>query len=500
MKMTADKREISKINKRRDRYEIPDWQRQKVWTRSRKQLLIDSILRGWKLPKFYFLKISDDPEEFEVVDGQQRLSTIFEFFADELPLTEESMKEFGGPYYHDLKPKYSDGFDDFEIEFDVIEEANEAELKQFFQRLQLGLPLTASEQLNSEHSNLRDYCRQLAKHKFFTDKVSIRDYRYAHFDVAAKVAAIEIDGLEVGLRYDDLKKVFASQASFSDKTKVAQRLQQTFDYLNKMFPEKTPLLRNRTVTQSLATLVARVVYSGKGSGYEKKLAEFFSNFMNELAVQVELGPNATDQDYILFQKSVTANVRSAARARYEVLLRKMLAFDPIFFDIIGSGAMSESGMSNRVKALGESIVTLVNRLNAEYAAIHGTDLIKPTNKTARALTRIGKMIKNYESYETFIDDLYFTFHEGVGGRFNEKKPASFAEINDLRTNLRHDLDHGSESKSATKIKKVGATFQKYAGTNTPETLSPERFPVVQLGLLNALESDLQQLLLKVDKI
>jgi hypothetical protein len=30
MKMTADKRAIDKIFRRRDRYEIPDWQRQKV--------------------------------------------------------------------------------------------------------------------------------------------------------------------------------------------------------------------------------------------------------------------------------------------------------------------------------------------------------------------------------------------------------------------------------------------------------------------------------------
>lgn len=56
MKMTSDKRAIDKIYKRRDRYEIPDWQRQKVWGRARQQALIDSILRGWKLPKFYFLR------------------------------------------------------------------------------------------------------------------------------------------------------------------------------------------------------------------------------------------------------------------------------------------------------------------------------------------------------------------------------------------------------------------------------------------------------------
>ena len=49
MEMRADKRAIDKIYKRRDRYEIPDWQREDVWTRKRKQMLIDSILRGMEV-------------------------------------------------------------------------------------------------------------------------------------------------------------------------------------------------------------------------------------------------------------------------------------------------------------------------------------------------------------------------------------------------------------------------------------------------------------------
>jgi uncharacterized protein with ParB-like and HNH nuclease domain len=77
VKMTAQKRALDKIYKRRDRYEIPDWQREDVWDRTKQQGLIDSILRGWKLPEFYFLKTSSDPDEFEVLDGQQRLSLSF---------------------------------------------------------------------------------------------------------------------------------------------------------------------------------------------------------------------------------------------------------------------------------------------------------------------------------------------------------------------------------------------------------------------------------------
>ena len=45
MKMISEKRAIDKIFRRRDRYDIPDWQRQEVWNREKKQRLIDSIVK-----------------------------------------------------------------------------------------------------------------------------------------------------------------------------------------------------------------------------------------------------------------------------------------------------------------------------------------------------------------------------------------------------------------------------------------------------------------------
>src|SRR5216683_5234633 len=178
MKMTSERRAIDKVFRRRDRYDIPDWQREEVWDTGKKQRLIDSILRDWKLPKFYFVKTSDD--EYEVVDGQQRLSAIFEFCSNELSLNSESATKFGGSFYQDLPQKVADSFDDFEIEYDVIEGATDEELKEFFQRLQAGLPLTSSEKLNALHSKLRDYCRAISRHSFFKDTVAIPDTRYSH--------------------------------------------------------------------------------------------------------------------------------------------------------------------------------------------------------------------------------------------------------------------------------------------------------------------------------
>lgn len=185
MKMTTQKRALDKIYKRRDRYEIPDWQREEVWGKPKRQKLIDSILRGWRLPKFYFLKASEN--EYEVVDGQQRLASIYEFLNGELKLPSEAKSLYGGTTYDDLSEKYSDAFDDFEIDIDEIEEATDEEIKEFFQRLQEGFPLSSSEKLNSVHSKLRNFARSLTKLPFFTETVDFKNKRYAHFDVAAKV-------------------------------------------------------------------------------------------------------------------------------------------------------------------------------------------------------------------------------------------------------------------------------------------------------------------------
>lgn len=246
-----------------------------MWDSAKKQQLIDSILRGWRLLKFYFVKNAED--EYEVVDGQQRLTAIYEFFANELALTSDSVARFGGAYYKDLKPKYSDAFDDFEIDYDEIEDATEVELKQFFQRLQEGLPLTSSEKLNSVHSKLRDYCKNLAKHAFFKKSVVVPDTRFAHFDIVSKAAVIEIEGIEAGLRYDDTKPVFEAQNNFSATSAAAKRLRAALDFLGSAFPTANALLKNRTVVQSVISLCCRLVATGNSAGLEKKVASFIQH-------------------------------------------------------------------------------------------------------------------------------------------------------------------------------------------------------------------------------
>ena len=496
MKMLSATRAIDKIYKRRDRYDIPEWQRQEVWSRSKRQNLIDTILRGWKLPKFYFLKTSDEGEEheeFEVVDGQQRLVSIFEFFANELPLSPSSAEDFHAEYYRDLPDSLSYRFDDYEIEFDIIEDATEEEVLDFFQRLQEGLPLTSSEKLNSISSKLRDFARELVKHSFFRNKVMASDKRYGHFDIVAKAAAVEIDGIDVGLRFDDLLAVFQSQANFSDQSNVAKRLKASVSFLDKAFDNRSPYLRNRTIVQSLITLAARLIASEAKDKHAKKLTNFIEKFMQALSHQVELGQKATDTNYLDFQKTISANVRTGPKIRQEILLRKLLAVEPSFSILLGPDLIVESGLGAQIRKDAKAIAERVGIINEQYSSEKGRDLFKPTNKTVMSQHFLEEQISDYEDYKGLIENLYFLFHEGVGQRLKGKRPQSFQDVSLLRTGLQHDVDHGPTSKVRAKKKEIAEAFKKYSGNSSPEALEFKQFLVVQANLLTALLRDLEGL-------
>lgn len=493
MKMGSDERELDKIYKRRDRYEIPDWQREEVWDLPRKQLLIDSILRGWRLPKFYFVLTSTNPQAYEVVDGQQRLATVFEFLSDELELSAETAKEFGGAKYKTLSVDVSDKVDDFKIQFDVIEDATDKELMEFFQRLQSGLQLNSSERLNAIQSKLRTFCRAQSKHKFFAKHVAFNDKRYAHFDVMAKVATLEVEGVGAALRYADVKQVFESQASFSEQSQVAKRIRSALDFLASAIPEHTKIFRNRSVTQSFITLICHIQRSVSLKGKEKAIADFASHFVKGLAAEVEKGREATDNDYITFQKSVNANVRSGPAIRHKVLLRKLFQLDPDILDLMDDQVVAAADLSSEIAELGNEIRKMITSLNDAYASSVGGELFKSTNKTVAALSALSEPIKSYKHYKAFVEHLYFQFWEGPGSKLAQK-PQSFTDINALRTELQHDTDPGKAKEVIKKKLKHGQVFQKYAGSTSPSVASPARFPLMQLRLLQAVKSDLQGLL------
>lgn len=422
--------------------------------------------------------------------GQQRLTAIFEFLDGELPLSDETSEIYDdAETYHDLDVDVSDRFDDFEIDFDEIDEASEGEIEEFFKRLQGGFRLNSPERLNAVPSKLTTFCRSMAKHKFFRNSVAFKDKRYAYFDVAAKAAAVEIDGFDAGMRINELEPLFKSQAAFSPASKVGKRLKNALDFLAEALPENSKALRLRSVTQSIITLACKLSEHDLTEGNEAKFKNFIVHFVDELAQQVELGQSATDADYLSFQRTVSSNLKGAARMRHQILLRKLFQFDASFVEGFGADVVAASGTDSAIKSAQSQVVNLISTINTIYSSKHGKDLFKPTNKTATALIDIGLIIKDSDDYETLVENLYFLLWEGPKGRL-DSPPDSFKMVNTLRTEIQHDVDHGG-TKDLKKKKLAAATaFQSLAGISSPAAAPPERFPFVQLQLLTAIRGDL----------
>src|SRR2546422_10067071 len=84
MKRRVESWSIEDLHKARTEISFPEYQRQsKLWSDDKKQRLIDSILRDIDIPKLYFNETKAG--EFEVVDGQQRLWTVWEFIDNAYP-------------------------------------------------------------------------------------------------------------------------------------------------------------------------------------------------------------------------------------------------------------------------------------------------------------------------------------------------------------------------------------------------------------------------------
>src|SRR5258708_3518912 len=69
----------------------PDFQRQFVWDSARSSRLIESVLLGVPLPIIYLAEEPDGNES--VIDGQQRLTSFFEFLDGELKLSGLRVRE-----------------------------------------------------------------------------------------------------------------------------------------------------------------------------------------------------------------------------------------------------------------------------------------------------------------------------------------------------------------------------------------------------------------------
>lgn len=267
----------------------PSYQRSSgIWSSSDKAFLIDSVINGYDIPKFYIADFSYVSSElntsgkpFAVIDGRQRFEAFFDFFEGRFPLNDDIVFladrsiRLGGLTYDALKeryPKISQRVENFNITvMSVI--TDEADLiNDLFVRLNRSKPLTGAEVRGAMAGPVPAHIRRISAHRFFTENVSFSTHRKQDENTAAKLLLIEHRGSFVETKKITLDR-FVREAALTeyDFANSAERVVEVLDSTSNIFVPRDPLLRSSGVVPVLYWLIRNF---GNVSNLRNMLAEF----------------------------------------------------------------------------------------------------------------------------------------------------------------------------------------------------------------------------------
>lgn len=223
--------------------EQPRYQRGNVWSDKKKSLLIDSVLRGIDLPKIYLNKKKKGAFNFEVADGQQRITSIIKFRNDLLQLNSEVVlgldtnkigrHKVGHKIFSELHIDLQKIFDNYLLTIAVVENSTNDEIRTLFGRLQLGDPLTPSEKRNAIVSKIGNDINTLALNHIFFKSSKIKKERYNHQDYLAHAFTLFIYNNTADLKAELIQKMYLDDSIIWDM-KTLQQVDRVLDIMHEI--------------------------------------------------------------------------------------------------------------------------------------------------------------------------------------------------------------------------------------------------------------------------
>jgi len=126
----------------------PEYQRNYIYADGKRDVaVIDSLLKGYPLGLIYFNKVAED--KFEILDGQQRITSIGRFVTGKFAIKDSNGME---QYFSGLAKNLQDIIMDTTFTIYICE-GEESEIKEWFKTINIaGIPLNEQELLNAIYS------------------------------------------------------------------------------------------------------------------------------------------------------------------------------------------------------------------------------------------------------------------------------------------------------------------------------------------------------------
>lgn len=327
----------------------PEYQRRLRWTTAQKSRLIESLLLNIPIPPVFFYE--NDAARYEVMDGQQRLNAIREFFSGSFALTGlRVLSPLNGIRYPKAPPRMKRTLDRASISAIVLLMESESEIagkssvslkdirRLVFDRLNTGgMKLNAQELRNSQNPGpLNDAIVELSRFSLFTEVFGIPAYTeknpedyYINPERQKNSLFSTMKDCELVLRYFAIKddeNVRGSMKSMLDRAMevrltsaqgqaAVEEFKEQFSFLYNLFDGNPFAIASKTDGRER---VSAAVYDASMVGINKLWARRDQIFSDKAAVLLRMNDAIRDDDKyeVLVGRGNTAE---AVRGRIELL-------------------------------------------------------------------------------------------------------------------------------------------------------------------------------------
>ncbi|RTZ40607.1 DUF262 domain-containing protein [Candidimonas sp. SYP-B2681] len=148
----------------------PKFQRRAVWLEKERSQLLETMLNRLPFPEIYVHVETDTnsgKQNYAVVDGQQRITSILKFLDNEFPLPVSDF--WDGEYFRDLSDEVKLTFWDYKIVVRFLRKTNDEEIRSLFTKLNTNnIALNDQELRNARFvGRFKDLAERLADNPFF---------------------------------------------------------------------------------------------------------------------------------------------------------------------------------------------------------------------------------------------------------------------------------------------------------------------------------------------
>jgi len=296
-----------------------------AWTKKQEQYLIDTILRGYRMPPIFIHK--KDGKNW-IVDGQHRILTIENFSKNDLKLNEDFSDDIikdcgGGRIYDDLVDKYIHQFDEYPLPFIGLEDYDDEEIRSLFKRLQSGTSLSTGEKLNAYSGKIVPTMRTLGHRKFFTKILPFGIKRYLNYKMAATFLYLENNGiLDINVTY--IYDFFERFSDLDESSNEFRKVNKVLKLLEKILDENMAELRNQAWVISVYLFVSELI--NENYAVEKK-KEDIKSFLIKFYDKVEKSDTDIDRELIDFDRESSRGTTSkkSIQFRHDILLDRFFS-------------------------------------------------------------------------------------------------------------------------------------------------------------------------------